>query len=152
MGRRGPRPLPTKILELRGSPRARLRAGEPEPPTGIPPCPEWVSERGRAHWERVVELLKPYGVLTLQDGEALGLLVDAIAQYEDSKEDLRKTKKPKAKLSWQRIVNANRSMVLKILREFGLSPSSRCGVKGTGGSTPEEKDPLSLFNQKKQSG
>ncbi len=66
MGARGPAPTPTKILEARGSWRAKARAGELTFPVERPECPAWLSTEARAEWDRVVERLEGAGVLAQQ--------------------------------------------------------------------------------------
>lgn len=148
MGQRGPKPTPTNILALRGSTLVPRRTGEPRPKVQAPSCPAWVSPEGKAHWKDIAGILEGLQVLTVGDRAALGLLVDALARYIECKravygipqrEDgdpqtgtgLTTTnaagtlvKHPLAALmldSWEQ--------VLRACREFGLTPSSRTGVR-----------------------
>ncbi len=71
VGRRGPAPTPTKILETRGSWRAKIRSGEPRPEMGKPRCPKRLTKEQRAIWVRVCKLLDDMGILTIVDGQQL---------------------------------------------------------------------------------
>ncbi len=71
MGRRGPAPTPTKILETRGSWRAKTRSGEPRPEPGKPVCPKHLTKDQRAVWARLCKVLDDMGVLTVADGSQL---------------------------------------------------------------------------------
>lgn len=71
MGARGPRPTPTSILELRGSRRAKLNRGEPQPAPGLPDPPVWLDAEGLAVWNEITPMLDEMGVLTRIDGLAL---------------------------------------------------------------------------------
>src|SRR5581483_7260694 len=84
MGRRGPPPTPTKILELRGSWRAKERPGEPQPPPGAPPMPEWLSEEARAEWQRMAPELEALGLLSVLDRAALAAYCQAYAELVEA--------------------------------------------------------------------
>lgn len=73
MGQRGPKKMPTDILRLRGSWRAKARdkAGEPKPAKRAPPCPQWLTGEARACWKYVIAELKKMGVLAESDRNAL---------------------------------------------------------------------------------
>lgn len=142
MGQRGPKPVPTEMLKRRGSVLVPRRVGEPTPTTGVPPCPSWVSHDARRHWKDLSTLLDGMKILTVADRVALGLLVDAMARYISAKQAVYGTKKiagtgvttfnaagnpmkhPMAVLmqeAWKDVLQA--------CREFGLTPSSRTGVR-----------------------
>ena len=44
---------------------------EPEPPPGIPDCPDWLDDGGREKWNQLVPLLHEMKVLARIDGEAV---------------------------------------------------------------------------------
>lgn len=68
MGRRGPPPTPTPILEARGSWRAKLNRDEPRPKPGAPPAPKGLTDPERKVWRALVRTLGDMGVLTTADG------------------------------------------------------------------------------------
>lgn len=135
MGKRGPPPTPTSELNRRGSWRGKTREGEPQGEVGLPPCPEWVSERVRHRWGEVGGMLVRMRVLTLADETALALLLEALASYLDADDLYEPTRltvvSEKGVVSADPIVKIRGEAwdrVLKILREFGLTPSSRTAV------------------------
>lgn len=71
MGKRGPAPTPTAMLELRGSWRARRNPREPRPDPAAPPCPDWLDEQAREMWTRTAPLLSAAGILTMADANVL---------------------------------------------------------------------------------
>ena len=73
MGRRGPAPTPTPILQIRGSKRVTKRRNEIEVkgPEGTPDCPDWLDADARVAWNYLVPKLELMGVLTLIDSNAL---------------------------------------------------------------------------------
>jgi P27 family predicted phage terminase small subunit len=81
MGKRGPQPTPKRILELRGSWRAKERGDNPQPTPGAPPCPTWLDKEARKEWQRLVPELERMGLLTVVDGAALTCLCTAWAEY-----------------------------------------------------------------------
>src|SRR5262245_48713956 len=73
MGRRGPVPTPTAILERRGSKRVtkRRKAREPKAPPGMPKCPDWLDKRAKAMWRKLSPMLFRMNVLSKVDVNAL---------------------------------------------------------------------------------
>jgi P27 family predicted phage terminase small subunit len=144
MGQRGPKPTPTQTLADRGSWVAKTRSDEPKPQRTLPPCPAWVSAEAKKYWKDIGSVLDGMKVMTVADRVALGLLADALARYVAAKGAVYGTAKepgtglltfngsgtpikhPMALLmaeAWEQ--------VLKTCREFGLTPSSRTGVRLT---------------------
>lgn len=142
MGQRGPKPVPTEMLKRRGSVLVPRRIGEPVPTQAVPPCPSWVSTEARKHWKDLSSLLDGMKVLTVADRVALGLLVDALARYISAKEAVYGTKGVNG--TGLTTINASGTPckhpmtvlmqeawkdALQACREFGLTPSSRTGVR-----------------------
>lgn len=132
MAGNGPAPTPTAVLAARGSWRAATRSGEPQTPVCVPPCPSWVSERGREWWTEVVGQLAEMGVMTAPYAVPLALMVEALADYLEAAEQLRHSgltretalggtsKNPLVTIrddAWKRAMMA--------AKEFGLTPASR---------------------------
>lgn len=153
MGKRGPRPTPTKTLKARGSwlAKSREKAGEIDPPEGIPDCPTWVPGDVREWWQELTQQLAAVHLLTKQDRLTLALLVDAIHQYLQLRGIVESegytsesvnggicAHPAAAQMSkaWER--------VLKAAREFGLSPASRAGLHASPGDS-KSKDGKSRF-------
>ena len=136
------KPVPPSMLAARGSRYVRRRAGEPQPAWAMPPCPAWVSPHARKYWKEIGAVLDGMKVMTVADRVALRLLVDALAHYIALKRAIYGTaKEPGSGLT---TINAAGTLmrhpmallmhdaweqVLKACREFGLTPSSRTGVR-----------------------
>lgn len=71
MGQRGPKPTPTKVLEMRGSWRAKKR-DEPGVEMGKPTMPSYLSVTERQTWRKLTALLERAGLLAKLDGQMLG--------------------------------------------------------------------------------
>jgi len=137
MGKRGPRPTPKAILELRGSKRARYgkRAKEASPELGIPTAPTWLDREAKAEWRRVSKLLDEMTVLAITDRSALALMCQAWSDFLRLKREVKKegetfktstgylAKNPKVT-----IMNEAFQRWYKLMIEFGLTPSARAGV------------------------
>ena len=80
-GLKGPAPTPTKILELRGSWRAKTRHGEPQPPPAGQAPPEWLTPEAIPVWDRLVPRLAIMGLFTTLDIEAVGRYCMLFAQW-----------------------------------------------------------------------
>src|SRR5262249_47518137 len=81
MGLRGPKPVPTALLKLRGSFVPGRREGEPSPAPGIPECPAFASPRMREHWMPICELLMGLGLISAPFSAGALLLCDALADW-----------------------------------------------------------------------
>ena len=154
MGFRGPPKTPTAILRLHGSARAKTRGNEPTPEVGPPDCPDWLSDDAKAVWEQIVPLMAD-GVLTRDSGNALARYCDAFVRWKAAAVFLREhgdtyellDKDGKLRCVVQRpevAIYANlASMLAKLEREFGLTPSSRANIQ----ALPEGQvdDPMEEF-------
>ena len=155
MGKRGPKPTPSEQLKRQGRYRADRRKDEPEPPTGNAAMPEWVGEHAQKHWEAIAPWLKESGLLTVLDTVALGLMCDAMAEYLEAGEVVEAAANTEGvkfvattdkgnviqhpavgvrNKAWERVV--------KLLREFGMTPSARAGMAIANASADKEEDPL----------
>jgi P27 family predicted phage terminase small subunit len=142
MGKPGPRPTPTRILELRGSWRAKKRPGEPQP-GGVPQCPEWLSPEGKTAFEVVLRRLQTSQVATQADEEAIARYADLLVQYRKAADFvakhgdvyvLRGKAGPNGEegrpVGFKTYPQARRVLslaaaLLQLEREFGLTPSAR---------------------------
>lgn len=153
-GKRGPRPQPTALKIARGNPgKRRLNKEEPQPKGELPSCPPHLKGEARKAWETFATQLTESGVATLADAMALELLCSSIALYLDSLEMVRQfgpvwiekgeSKIPKFAYSphWA-VMNGEWKKIVSMLREFGMTPSSRSGVKAT---PPTAADPFATF-------
>lgn len=80
MGKRGPKPTPTRILKVRGSWRADTRSGEPEC-SGIPKPPEWLEGEALAKWNQLVPKLARMGVIGDVDGDVIAAYCEAWSEF-----------------------------------------------------------------------
>lgn len=81
MGRRGPKPTPTKVLAARGSWRAKLNPAEPMPELGAPQPPEHLSDDAKQVWFRLVPQLLRLRVVSEIDADALARYCDALVKW-----------------------------------------------------------------------
>lgn len=146
MGKRGPKPTPTLRLAQRGSWRANTRPDEPavEPATVVLPAPAWIGPKAAEFWPQIAEILVGMGLMAAPYSIALGLLVDAMADYvayaKEAAESTPTLMSPNGSSYQNPIVgmkNQAWERVLKALREFGLTPSAITGVKGVPDSKPK---------------
>ena len=144
MGMRGPSPKPTRIKLIQGNPGKRpFNAREPKPELAAPQCPEYLDAVARAEWDRLVEILLAMRVLTEADYIALGNLCQAYSTMIDAQTKLSKAGilyKTKSGYIQQSpllgIVNSQMTLINSLVREFGLTPSSRTRVSSI--SEPRE--------------
>ncbi len=162
MGRRGPAPLPNRILELRGSNRAGRRGTEPEPekPKRAPKCPTWLPKKCRAHFRSLVRQLHAMGVLATIDIEALARYSRLVYRYREAEawieengtayivrgrplkgDDGKPIPESGPILSVKtfpqvREARALASQLLNLEREYGLTPSARARLATDEGGAP----------------
>ena len=139
MAKRGPKPIPTKVLEMRGSNVPSKRTAEPAPMPMLPECPEWIANSGELAeklWNDLGAALVRQGVLTEVDTLSFSLLVmlysdivrlrTEIQLEGEVSETIRGTAKRNPK---QAILKEYLSLWQRSADSFGLSPSSRKSLK-----------------------
>mgnify|MGYP003129924140 FL=1 len=145
--------LPTELKKQRGTLRKdRMNEGEPKLPCVIPPIPTWLSEDGQKAFSELSTLLHDMAVLTQADELALTLLCDAYSEYKKAKETVNQlgatvevtsregNSKPTIRPEVQ-IANQSFVRIFQLLKEFGLTPSSRAKVNAieNASTTPDVK-------------
>ena len=87
MGKRGPKPLPTNLLRLRGNPNlGHTRASEPLLDACCPDPPAWLGDRERELWMWTVENLAPLDIVGRVDREALAAYCCAAVRFRECQE------------------------------------------------------------------
>ena len=67
MGGKGRKPIPSKIIELRGGVKhthKKPRDQEPNPPEKMPACPEHLDKTAKAEWDRAGKIMMSIGLMT----------------------------------------------------------------------------------------
>jgi len=140
MGKRGPKPTPTKLLKLRGSWRGKRNPREPEPAAGVPDRPTWLTDEALQVWDQVAPDLLRLGVLTRIDGNALARYCQHFARYLAAEREVSETGTTVEKTSASgepagvaenpAVRQAERlsHLMLRFEQEFGLTPSARSGI------------------------
>ena len=145
--------VPTEIKRQRGTLRKdRMNPNEPKLPSVIPPIPTWLSEDGQKAFVELSTLLHNMMVLTQADEMALTLLCDSYSEYKKAKDvvnelgttmevtsregNVKSIIRPEVQIANQSFVR-----VFQLLKEFGLTPSSRAKVNAieNASSTPDVK-------------
>lgn len=145
--------LPTELKKQRGTLRRdRMNENEPKLPSVIPPIPTWLSEDGQKAFSELSNLLHDMSVLTQADELALTLLCDAYSEYKRAKEVVNELGATMEVTSREgnsksvirpevQIANQSFVRVFQLLKEFGLTPSSRAKVNAieNASTTPDVK-------------
>ncbi len=141
----GPKRTPTKVLEARGSWLADARGKEPKPAPGAPECPDWLSDDARPIWFRICGHLEAMGLLHACDEAAIARHAQLMARYIRVEARIQgyadweaqipegTTGKDLASImmtldKWHMRAGALNDKLLKLEREFGLTPSARAGM------------------------
>lgn len=154
MGKRGPKPLPTKIHILNGNPGKRpLNENEPQfdpadlrPPTGM-------TRLARKKWKQMAPMLLERGLLTQADRDMLHNYCLAYERWTEAESVLSSEgttfenvdDNGNVKIMQRPEVNISKTyqqQMYRIAAEFGLSPSSRSKVKAEPVKTKRYTDPM----------
>jgi P27 family predicted phage terminase small subunit len=155
MGRRGPARTPTKILEQRGSWRAKDREGEPDFTPSVPECPAFLDEVARAEWVRIVPELERQGLITLVDVAALAGYCQCMSRWQAAEKLIQAegltiegshggtVENPAVK-----IARESMQLMRQFASEFGLTPASRSRVIVSGSKDKEKDGKAGFFTPK----
>src|SRR3954463_3792851 len=152
MGLRGPAPKPTAIKRLEGNPgKRKLNELEPTPKAGAPKCPDYLDEVARREWDRLTAILVSMKVLTEADYIALANLCQTYSTLMNAQKQMNKTGilyKSKSGYIQQSpllgIIHTQTTIVHNLLREFGLTPSSRTRVAIV--EPPKRPNPFAMLD------
>lgn len=151
MGLRGPRPTPTEVLRLRGSPRADRNPGEPQPERQPPPKPAWLGDEASEVWDEMVPKLMGLRVLTAIDGNALARYCEHFVQWKKAAAFVRQhgvsypirdgNGKVKALGQFPEVALMHKASatLARLEAEFGLTPSSRTRISVEPEPLPDPK-------------
>jgi P27 family predicted phage terminase small subunit len=141
MGKRGPKPTPTKLKILRGNPGRRpTNKSEPQPATDGVVMPPHLGEVAAAKWGEVLPLLQSVKVMTRADIEALARYCDTYEWWLATRARLKKegdtypilNDKGDVKYIAQRpevsIAHKLAVQLRQLEQDFGLNPSARTGL------------------------
>ena len=145
MGSRGPARTPTAQLALVGSTRAKQRMEkEPKPDTTKPKTTLKLTTDERRVFTNICKLLKSMSLQAATDGNAIARYARNLLKYQDACDwceehgetyELHQTVKGEKLLKGVRrypqsqIRNELEGTLLRLEREFGLTPSARSGLE-----------------------
>ena len=161
MGKRGPKPQPTKLKILRGNPGCRsLNGDEPQPPTDGIAMPSHLGPVASARWAELLPVLQATRVMTRADVEALGRYCDTWEWWLAVRAKLKAegdtygilNDKGDVKYIAQRpevsIANKLAAQLRQLESDFGLSPAARTSLKVE--PDAKEESVLSKFLARRQ--
>lgn len=133
MGQRGPAKTPAKIHKDRGTFRPDRHSGATLA-ASLPAAPRDLSDECRGWWKEIGTQLKGAGLITELDALALRLLVESIELYRqairesDGQLTIETDKGNLVQHPAIGIRNKAWGQIMKLCREFGLTPSARTGL------------------------
>jgi len=133
---RGRKPLPTAVKKIRGNPGHRpMNANEPKPNPLTYDPPKHLSSNAKKHWKETFKLLEGVGVLSALDADVLSLYSETKSKWVHAMEQIKENgyviNAPSGfpvQSPWVQIANKAFDQLMKILPEFGFSPSSRSRI------------------------
>ena len=144
---RGRRPAPKAKLRLVGTFREDRHGNTPDPPATRAKCPVWLKGPARKQWPKIAAMLTAMRLNSSHYTVSMALLCDALADWIRFSElardadPIERTDKGNAiqnpifgmkNKAWER--------VLKVCREFGMSPSALRGIEVPDGAAVDELD------------
>ena len=85
----GRKPKPTALKKLEGNPgKRKLNTAEPEPASGRPAMPYYLTPRAKKEWKRIIPLLEEMGVLRITHGAALASYCMAFARWLEAEKQI----------------------------------------------------------------
>ena len=139
MGGKGRKPIPSKIIELRGGVKhthKKPRDQEPKPPEKMPDCPDHLDKTAKAEWRRAGKIMMSIGLMTELDMAVLAGYCDAYSQWGQATAKIHETgmvyQKPDKTPALNPYLRVAREAYDRMIRAavlLGLSPSSRVGLK-----------------------
>jgi P27 family predicted phage terminase small subunit len=130
------------VLKLRGSWRGNSNPKEPSAISGQPEIPDWLlSDRSREAWKQLTPMLDDMGVLTTIDQVGLALLCDTFSVWRGAQDRIAEDGDGVDPV-WVRTARDFGTQLLRMLQEFGLTPSARTRIqvdKSTDAKTDKDK-------------
>lgn len=151
---RGRKPKPTAIKKACGNPGHRpLNEKEPEAPKRAPKCPDWLDAEAKQEWKRFTRNLAEMRILSEADGPAIAAYCQAWSRWVAAEKEIirvgplvKGTKGVIVTNPLIHVANKAREHMVKLLVEFGMTPSSRSRIKVEDGNAPAAPgDDLAAF-------
>jgi P27 family predicted phage terminase small subunit len=148
---RGRKPKPTVLKTIEGNPgKRRLNNREPEPPAGVPDCPEELDDVARAEWFRTAGVLKEMKLLSRADRTALLVYCTAYSRWVEAQAQVKKfgaiVKSPlkgfPMKSPYLCVADQAAELMRKFMVEFGLTPSAHSRIR-----VPEDGNAADEFDR-----
>lgn len=148
----GRTPKPTAQKRLAGTLQpCRTNANEPVPEVALPLAPDWLSEKARAYWDMIGDVLLNMKLVTVGDGPALMMLCDVLAEWAEARAYVLEngstytTESESGSImhrAFPQVAIASDAWrrAMAMLTQFGLTPASRSKVSALGGE--DGKDPF----------
>jgi P27 family predicted phage terminase small subunit len=152
-GHSGPRPKPTLLHVVRGTPTAKRRAKNPEPiaPGRLTEPPDWLTEAQKDGWRYAIDNA-PLALLRRIDRTLLTTWVIAEGMHREAAIKVAQygllAKSPSGfpiQSPYLPIVNRQALILNRTAAELGFTPSSRARLTLGAQSTPHEDDPAKEF-------
>lgn len=154
---RGRPATPNVVKLLRGNPGKRpINTLAPQPKTGAPTCPSWLSPRAKTEWRWIAPKLAEQRIITAIDRTLLAQYCESFASWQQAEKEIRKdgavvpTGTGSVKASpWVHIRSQALAQMHRCLGELGMTPSSRSRLiqmpRAPGSTAASSDDPLGIL-------
>lgn len=145
------RPTPTRILEARGSWRAKIRPDEPQPALAMPEPPKFLKPADKKYFREMVNQLFACGIMTVADSGSFTRYITSFGRWlaaerelaegapthHEIRDELGNIKNVVMSKAYSTVCKEHLTL-LKLEQEFGLTPASRPRLQ----STKAQQDPV----------
>jgi len=148
MGKRGPAKTPTKILEMRGAWRGKVRSEDEPEAEGKLSCPQWLKGDARKIWKKVSVQLTALGLVGTIDSHMLARYCALFQRWLDCEAYIQKNgmtyicqgKDADYEKEYPQVARSIslHDQLMKVERNFGMSPSARVNLVPQHTSKKEE--------------
>lgn len=145
-----------KLIRMRGGTPADPSREDAEAERGLPDPPPWLDGEALDEFERLADMLDDRGIVTKLDGDALGLLADALVTYRDARDELKEEgyvipgrKGAKKRHPAATVLRQAYDRIKAVATEFGLwGPASRRGLLAdSGGKQDDDTSYVKYFDR-----
>lgn len=136
---RGRKPVPSHLKVLRGTDQpCRMNPDEPKPEPSEMTAPPGLSPAALKEWDRVKKVLAESGIVSVLDTNALAAYCEMYAIWASAIKHLQREgmvvsskRGEPMRNPYLKIANDAHDRMVKMLTEFGMTPSSRTRVSAT---------------------
>ncbi len=134
----GTKPTPLILRQIRGTPGHHPQPTDvPEPEPARPEAPEYLNDDAKKYWDELVDMLAGVGLMTSFDSKSMELFCEVYGRWRQATAEVAdggliiRSKKTGHLMQnpYLKVANKAHDQLVRLLAEFGMTPSSRTRTK-----------------------